>query len=367
MSDHQQTVQKITGSILSWWLGELRELLPRAFRYALEARRASFVLIVNGSHFVLLKQAKHGDRSELGRLGKASIDQLTSSKIEFPDALSALTEHRYRNWPLIVELDQHLGMRKTLDLPLVDNEDLGQILHFELDRLTPFRAEEVCLAWRVEHTNASAKHMRVMLEIAPRTIIDQVRNLASLFERQVNRIELSGGPPGHQPLDLQIGRREIKTPSGLMKIVHRLLAPILLMVAIFIPIRYQYDAINNLESQIEATKEQAEEALKLQDQLTLLTRETSFLVDAKRRNPAMTELLAELTRILPRHSHILQLNVDAPLIELLGLAGKASDVITALDRSPLLQAPKFDAAVTYEPGSGKERFHILVELSARGP
>ncbi|MGI9504894.1 MAG: PilN domain-containing protein, partial [Geminicoccaceae bacterium] len=66
------------------------------------------------------------------------------------------------------------------------------------------------------------------------------------------------------------------------------------------------------------------------------------------------------------HSHILQLNVDGSSIELFGLAGKASDLITALDRSAMMTAPTFNSAVTRETQSGKERFHILVDLLARG-
>jgi len=366
MPDQQQTALRIMGSFVRWWLGELGGLMPKALVSTFGARRACLILIVQDSDFVLLTETKNSGRFELGRLNKTSVNQLVSNTTEHPEALSALTERRYRNWPLIVELAQHLGMRKVVDLPLVNKDDLGQLLQFELDRLTPFKAEDVRLAWRVEHTDAAAKRMRVMLEIAPRTVIEQAMGLINLYQRQICRIELSGGSSDHHPLDLQIERKDREEPKDRLNVAFRLLAPLLLLIAAFIPIRQQHKVINNLESQIEATQEQAEEALKLRDQLTLMMNETSFLADAQQRYPAMTELLAELTRILPSHSHILQLNIDGSSIELFGLAGKASDLITALDRSPMMQAPKFNSAVTREAQSGKERFHILVELPARG-
>lgn len=366
MPGQQQAALKIIGSFAHWWLTELRGLIPKALVSMLGARRSYLVLTVQEHDLVLSKETRNSGRLELGRINKNNINQLASDTTARPGALSALTERRYRNWPLIIELAQHLGMRKIVDLPLVGEDDLAQLLQFELDQLTPFKAEDVSLAWRIEDTDSAAKRMRVMLEIVPKTVIERATSLTNLFQRQVCRIELSGGARDRHPLDLQFRQEDRDPPKDRLGFTFRWLTPLLLIAAVLVPMRQQNKVIDNLETQIEATKEQAEEALKLQNQLTLMTDETSFLVNAQQKYPAMTELLAEVTRILPSHSHIRQLIVDGPSIELFGLAGKASDLITALDRSPMMNAPTFNSAVTREAESGKERFHILVELLARG-
>lgn len=366
MPGQQQAALKIVGSFVHWWLSELNGLIPRALASRLGSRRACLILTVQDSDFILAKETKSGDRVELGRLNKTRTDQLPADTTSCPDAFAALTERRYRHWPLVIELAQHLGMRKIVDLPLVKNDDLGQLLQFELDQLTPFKAEDVSLAWRVENTDRAARRMRVLLEIVPKAVIEQAKGLTRLCQRQACRIELSGGASGNHPLDLQVRQENADQPKDRVNTTFKLLTPLLLMVAVFVLMRQQDKVIDNLESQLEATQEQADEALKLRDRLTLMTNETAFLADAQQRYPAMTELLAELTRILPSHSHILQLNVDGSSIELFGLAGKASDLITALDRSAMMTAPTFNSAVTREAQSGKERFHILVDLLARG-
>ncbi|MGI9435180.1 MAG: PilN domain-containing protein, partial [Geminicoccaceae bacterium] len=80
---------------------------------------------------------------------------------------------------------------------------------------------------------------------------------------------------------------------------------------------------------------------------------------------AMTDVLAELTRLIPDHSYVVQLRVKDSKIEISGLAQKASDLIAILDRSTILTSPQFRSPVTRDTRSGKERFQISVDLIGR--
>jgi general secretion pathway protein L len=151
----------------------------------------------------------------------------------------------------------------------------------------------------------------------------------------------------------------------------RHLPPVLVLMlaiaAVWIPLDRQQRAVDRLEQEVLTLKASAEEVLALRQRLDAETSEAGFLAKAKTGSPSMTAILAELTGLIPDHSHIQQLEIGDGRVELGGYADKASDMITILDRSEMFAAPEFRSAVTRDPTIGKERFQIAVELAAGRP
>ncbi len=364
MADQFRALTALPGAFTQWWLGELGGLMPRMLAPARAKQRSCLVLNFRGDEIELAEQTKQGDMRSLGRVDLKGQDKPVSEGIQRPESLAALAERRYRKWPLVIRLAPHLGMRKLVELPLAAKDDLAQMLHFELDRLTPFKPEDVNLAWRIQETDNKASRMRVLLEIAPKTVIDQATDLAAQFQRQADRIELEQAKGGDQPLDLREKLAETKPASGWAKRVLRITTLVLLVITVALPIVKQQRVITDLETQVSAAREAAEVSLQLRERLASLSNEAAFLGKARSGRPTMTALLAELTEILPDHSHILQLKVSAESIDLMGLADKATDLISILARSSLLTGPAFNSPVTRDSRSDKERFHISVEMSS---
>ena len=78
----------------------------------------------------------------------------------------------------------------------------------------------------------------------------------------------------------------------------------------------------------------------------------------------VTEVLSELTRLVPDQAHIVQLELRDGTVQLHGYAATASELISLLDESRLFKTPQFRSPVTQDPRSGSERFHLSVELTA---
>jgi general secretion pathway protein L len=359
----QLGLTELPRAFMQWWLGELGGLMPRILAPVRSKQRSCLVLTYRGGEIDLAAQTKRGDMRSLGRIDLKGQNQRASEGVQRPASLSALAERRYRKWPLVIRLAPHLGMRKLVELPLAAKDDLAQVLQFELDRLTPFKPEDVNLAWRIQETDKKAGRMRVLLEIAPKMVIDQARDIAAQFQRQAERIELATTKDGEQPLDLSQKTSETRPVSGWAKRVLRVTTLVLLIITLVLPIVKQQRVIADLDEQVSAAREAAEVSLQLRERLVSLSNEAAFLADARNGRPTMTALLAELTDILPDHSHILQLRVSAETIDLMGLADKATDLISILARSSLLRGPAFNSPVTRDSRSDKERFHISVELS----
>jgi general secretion pathway protein L len=141
---------------------------------------------------------------------------------------------------------------------------------------------------------------------------------------------------------------------------------ILAIVAVAIPLQRQRAKLAALNDQIALTRVEAEQSHALREQLDQLTRTGTFLLTEKARRPMATEVLADLTRLMPDQAYLMQLMLQGGEVQLHGWAATASDLISLLDQSPLFHAPQFRSPVTQEGRDGTERFHLSVELAEGG-
>ena len=118
---------------LIWWSGQLRSLLPGRLRGG-GVRR--------GAMRLLLEPGLSGVRA-VGR-GGAGASEAFALDAEGLASLRAGLGGR------AVELELPPGrmLSRTVSLPLAAERDPGQVLRYEMDRLTPFGAEAVHWSWR---------------------------------------------------------------------------------------------------------------------------------------------------------------------------------------------------------------------------
>ena len=356
--------RRVPAAFLQWWFDELRGLLPRSLGAKSASSKSSLVLNLSGDEIALLERtARHGEK-ELERAGRDLLDA-PEFRAGGP-TWASFSARRYRKWPVIIRLGGDLGLRKVIDLPLAARDDLGQLLNFELDRLTPFKADDVCFAWRVLATDNDNKRMQVELEMAPKAVVDQAMALVGRHGREASRVELDGGAD-RQSLNLLPRSTEEKESKGWLRRLLPLIALGLAAAAIILPLNKQQRLLEEIDREMIAVRAEAEESLAIRKELDGLTEMAGFLAGEKNRRSTMTEILAELTRVIPDHSHIIQLQIKDAKIELNGLADKASDLIAILDQSEMLASPQFRSPVTRDPRANKERFQIAVDVKERSP
>ena len=362
MADQLGAALRWPAAFVTWWLEELAGLIPQALRPLSARKKSCLILALHNDEIVLFEQKARRDKREIDRFDAQNRDHGPNETDRQQRAAASLTKRRYRKWPLVVRLAGHLGLRKQVDLPPAAKQDLAQLLHFELDRLTPFKVDDVHFAWRVDEIDNKAGRMRVVLEMAPRAAIDRAIAIAEQCGRKVDRVELEGGNGTDEPLDLLPRNEQNKLSGSWLNRALCLTTFILLVIAIVLPIKKQKGIIRGLESDIASMRVEAEESLALRQRLEAVSNEVGFLAKVDGNRTVMTELLAELTRLLPDQSHLRQLRMTKTSIKLIGLADEPADLVAILDQSPLLSAPTFSAPVTREPQSSKAKFQISVLL-----
>lgn len=343
----------------AWWFGELRGLVPERLRTANRAERAGLVLWTDGARARLvttaggetvLAEAEVGDAA-----GEAPLAQ-------------ALRKRRRRGGRRVrVRLAAALGLRRVLDLPLAAEADLDQALRFDLDRITPFKADEVLFAYRVTEVDRAQRRLSVVLDVVPRAAAEAALALARRLGLEPERLELDA-PAGGSGRALDLLPREPQ--SGGSSRLNRLLLALLIALAVatvLVPLHKQRQTAEELERQVSDASQQAEKSIRLRERLETMLAAAEFVTTEKRSRPMVAEVLAELTRVIPDQAYVSQLQLRDGTLQLHGFAGTASDLIARLSQSSLFVRPQFRSPVTRDPRNQQERFHIGVEIAGEGP
>ena len=149
-----------------WWLGELAGLIPARLSPAVRRDRHRLILALGAGAIGVAEVV--GEREQ--ELGVAPDEPGQAARIA-----GLLREARRRKSPITLRLAPGMGLRKVLELPLAARDDLDQLLRFEMDRLTPFRSDDVVFAHRVLDSDQERGRLTVELQVAPRAMIEQAR------------------------------------------------------------------------------------------------------------------------------------------------------------------------------------------------
>src|SRR4030095_1798250 len=172
-------VANATSRFFAWWLGELIACVP--YRLRRLPRRKSSVLIVTPSidcvHFCVRRD---GQIRPLGQ-----IPTRPASRHALADLLGGAL---LRFSEIVVNVPADNVLRRSLRLPLETTENLREVLAFEMERYTPFKASEVAYDYRVTATDIAIRKVAVDLAILPRTTFEQATSIADLFGLAADRI-----------------------------------------------------------------------------------------------------------------------------------------------------------------------------------
>lgn len=327
----------------AWWLGELQGMVPDRL-HQMRCRKRSRVIL------------SYCD----GELRRQGADREEG-------ALRSMPANPRRHPQATLRLGPDQGLCTTLDLPLAAEDYLEQLLYFEMDRLTPFQANQVYFAYRITGTNQERQRLSIAVHLAPRQLIDAAREAARRLKIEVNRVELAGADDGSDPaLNLLPADPPKRGPSSRLNLALGLIAVVLAVAALVIPLQHQNSTATALERQVAAAKVKAEKALALHERLQMIAARQNLVIERKIEAPMVTRLIAELTRLIPDQAHVTQLHIREDAIQVHGYAEAAAGLIGALARSNLLHEPHFRSPVTRDLHSGLERFHISMRLGEGG-
>src|SRR5215472_3615508 len=238
-------------AFFAWWFGQLAELLPQGVRRtALTAVDALVVKPIGplgrGIEAVAIGLRRNGRETPLGRFGLGAKDLA-----ELPRATSRTT---------VLRLGEQDVLGKTLTLPLAAERELDQVLGFEMDRETPFKAEKIYWNHRIEGVDRQNGRLSVRLVLLPKASLTPLLTALGQLGIRPRRAEIADGPDvgAYLPLEGDGGRTH-HTSNRLMWSA-AVCCALLGLAAIVTPFIRQELALGSLERQIAAGRTAAAEA-----------------------------------------------------------------------------------------------------------
>jgi len=343
----------------AWWGRELLACLPARWRAFLSERPESLLLGLDGDELVVWRE-KGDAATEYARIRRELSPEAQAA--EFRRLRDALDDPQART---VFCIPAERVLTRRLSLPAAATDNLRQVLTFEMDRQTPFKADQVYFDSRVVGRDASGRTAQVELVLIPRGQLDQ--ELAALaVAGELDGVDSWRGGPGAGrrqtnllPAEKRAKRRDMRLPLNLGLAA---LALVLLFVAMDESVANRTVALAAMQEEVTRANTEARQVADLRKTLADSIAGANFLSDKKRKGPLTIALLDDLTRRLPDDAYLERLQIENKQVQLQGQATEAAKLIALLGASPCLGNPGFQGQVQPDSRTGKERFQINAEL-----
>jgi general secretion pathway protein L len=352
-------------AFLTWWLSELAAMVPPRLLHQIRRRRERIVIAFTGANLIIRRWGADAV-SEIGRVALRGPDEGEQRAV----VEDMLARAGVRGKPATVLLTPDQALRKTLSLPAAAEENLGEVLRFEMDRQTPFRSQDIHFDYRVSARHPGAKRIDVDLVVVPRVVVDQIIERCSRLGIAPHVIGVAAHeredpntfnllPRSRFAADGRWGRR--------LALVLGLAALALFAATLHVPLERQRSLAADLAAEAEAARSEAESARQLREQIDQAIEQGRLIVLKKMERPSVVQLLDEITRLLDDETWLIRLRFFGDEVQAFGYSGAASMLISTIEDSPLFRDAEFRAPITRDPGVEAERFHVGFQLALPSP
>lgn len=335
----------------SWWSGEILAILPENLRDAIAQRRQKLFLETDGQA-LQLSLGSWGSRQEAGQVPLAAP----------ADAEEKLPRDAQQT---VLLMPEGKVLTRSLALPLAAEENLREVLGFEMDKHTPFQATRVYYDFAVTGRDTERQELLVDLVYSPRNEVDALLEAISGHDLDVNVVTSLGRDGSNLrsinllPEDLRERRRV--SPRRL-NVALAVLCAALLVAALALPILQKNEALVLLEEQVQAAAAEARDGNQVRRDLEKMADASRFLFEKKRSEIMAVTLINEITRILPDHTWLTRLDLSETEMQLQGQSQASASLIALVEASPRFENASFRSPVVQVPGTDADRFHLSADI-----
>lgn len=333
-----------------WWVSELKSMLPDDLRQIVEAANQRLVVTQDSTGFLL----QHGSPEQIREIGRIPSATDDAPGFTLPDNI-----HR-----TVLLLPQDKVLSRAMTLPLAAEENLREVLAFEMDSQTPFGADQVYYDYVVTGRTPASKALSLQLFVAPRVVVDESLSVlgAKDIVPDVVMAHIAGNPGGHEFNLLPADRRRSRRISlHRMNLSLAILAVFLLVVAVVSPLLEKNRTIRSLETEVSEATIGARASNQLRQEVEDLVAGSRYLVEKKQAGPTMTQLLDDMTGVIPDDSWVDRIDINGGEIQLRGQSASAAGLIGLIEASPAFGNARFRSPLTQVARTNQERFHLSAD------
>ena len=343
-------------AFFSWWWGELRSCLPRRWQSLLATQEAEIHLVAEADGVRIMR-----------RSGQVSSEIAQFSQQQMPESgldLGTLLAESELRLPRVALVPKDQVLLRRLSLPVAAAANVRTMVGHEIDRQTPFRADQVEFDCRLGKLAAGAKTVDVELAVALREHLKATLKAMGAHSLTLDAIDVArnGERAGFNLLP-EIARRVRDPRPMLLNVLFIGLSIVLLLVSMAQLVENRRHAVDMIETEVEAQRTQARSTAKLKDSLESAVKGANFLAQQRENTPSVVELLRLLTETLPDDTFVERLAFNNDVLSLTVQSGSAAKLVELLQRTPNLRNAAVAGAIQSDPRSGKDRATLTAEYA----
>lgn len=346
-----------------WWGRELAYFVPEKLRQAL-SDKTGYVFLSATAEVLTFTRIQNGQKQIVAEiaLNEKSLEQ-------YQQLMTKDAELEKANFILRLSSDQ--AIKKIVYLPAVAKENLLQVIAFEMDKFTPFNAEQVYFAIKVLDKEENGL-LKVLLVLTPKDKLDSIfQQLKKLpiyptvvdYEQAANDFE--------EDLDiynlLPEWERQGKNKITQISIAFFSFVLLMLTVAVFVfPVWHESQTVDALRFQLKQLEKDSRLVKSQQLEIDEIIDKTARLIKVKNNTPSLAGLINTLSQLMPNDTWLTHLKYNDDRLQIQGQSPSASALIGVLEASPLFINARFVSPLTQDKRTGFERFQISVDVKVQG-
>ena len=346
-----------------WWGRELALWLPEKLRQVLSDKSGYVFLSVTAETLQFTRNMDGQKRTvaELALNGQSpeQYQQLITENAE-------LEKVHY-----ILRLSSDQAIKKILYLPAAAKENLLQVVAFEMDRYTPFNAEQVYFAVKPLGKEENGQQ-KVLLVLTPKEILDTIYQQLNNVQIYPAVVDYEGAANNFaDDLDTYNLSPEWERPvkNKVTQFFFWFFSFTLLMLTVAVldfPVWHEGQTVESLRYQLKQLEKDSHYVQSRQLEIDDIVDETVRLIEAKNSAPSMTELINSLSQLMPDDTWLTHFKYNDARLQIQGQSPFASALIGVLEASPLFSNARFVSPLTQDKRTGLERFQISVDVDVQG-
>lgn len=339
-------------AFLQWWSSELLEALPDRVRKALPQKKPEAIIVLEPDAWRIAPS-----NADAVDVPLATTDFIAELQRVLPNS------SQYRLTALIA---RNRALIRRVRLPMITDARVRPAVELQLDKLTPFKPENVRFACRVIERRIESNDMEVELAIVPDAAFSEIEANLGAANLKPDIIDVAG--PSGLGLGFNLRGEGKSALSGRYRMMNLALGvgAVLAWLMAYYALGAAGEAeIARWQAKITELRPQTQHSADLAQQIQALSQPIE--IASARGRTSIIDILNELTDRMPDTAHLFDLRIEGGVIKATGIAEDTPELIGKLDASRLFSEARFVSPVTRRQGTSLDRFDVALKLREAKP
>nr|CAA6814612.1 MAG: Unknown protein [uncultured Thiotrichaceae bacterium] len=339
-------------NFFSWWGEGLYLGLPGSFRKLFRSEQSRLMLQPIGDDRLAVYWRQDGKQKSCGEF------DLRQGAFDFQRVAKKCA--RSKKYLLELVLDKQQALHLQRNFPEAAQDNIKQVVSYQLDRLTPFSADIAYFDASIASRDKVRKEVLADIYVAPKMLVDKISSQFSDFGIPAFDSVSTANGAASLTHGRDTGLSPTKSESWSRVPLYFFLFALVLSLAV--PVLYKQRRVDQIDTALSDLKRDAAGQLEVRDKLLAAEDALSFLQERRRASPIALDVVEQLSSEIPAHTWLERLELEGKQVQIRGESKKALTLIDTLEESAHFRRVSFRSPVTRSKNSNKDKFHIQAQV-----